>query len=233
MGLKIMDKDTMKPYYYIVQIGAGANGSHFFRSLCQDISTYFSQKRSSYNDSLPFYLDFYLVDEDKVEKKNFNNQLFDEDDLDEFKVDALRERYAEHYQLEVQSVPKYITDIETLQSLFAAAKSGKNVVPILISMVDNNATRQLMDEFFHSDYLEDLIYIDAAVEGVYMVPDKEEKDFTEEEKAIAARSGFSGQVVIGFKKKGQVWLQPVGRIYDDILTDEHTAFPNGRQMMFA
>lgn len=225
MGLKVLDKDYMTPYYHIVQIGAGANGSHFFRSLCQDVATYGAGKKNFLGSSR-FEIDIYLVDEDKVEKKNLDNQLFDEEDIDEYKVDALRERYAEHYNIRVQSVPKYVTDIETMQSLFKFPKKDSRIVPILIGMVDNNATRQLMDEFFHSDYLEDLIYIDAGVEGVFVVPGKNERQFTDEEKAQAARSGFSGQAVVGFKKKGQVWLEPYGRLYDDVLTDENTAFPN-------
>lgn len=224
MGLKVYTKED-KPYYHIVIIGAGANGSHFFRSLCQDIATYYGTSGSLYANSYPFYFDIFLVDEDQVETKNLRNQLFDSDDVGEYKVDALRERYGEHYNLSVKSVPQYVTDIETLQSLFKVHEE-ENCIPILIGMVDNNRTRQLMDEFFHSDYLEDLIYLDAGVEGVYMVAGKKERDFSLEEKAIAAQSGFSGQIVVGYKKNGQVWLNPIGRVYGDILEDEHTAFPN-------
>lgn len=59
-----------------------------------------------------------------------------------------------------------------------------------------------------------------------MVPGKKENEFTSEEEKIADRSGFSGQVVVGYKKKGLVWLNPIGRVYGDILTDEESVFPN-------
>ncbi|MED3576122.1 ThiF family adenylyltransferase [Cytobacillus praedii] len=224
MGLKVYEGKE-KPYFHIVILGTGANGSHFFRSLCQDIATYYGTKGSVYSNSYPFNFQIYLVDEDKVESKNLKNQLFDQDDIGEYKVDALRERYGEHYNIFVKSVPQYITELESLQKLFDV-KDERNCIPILCGMVDNNRTRQLMDEFFHSDFLDDLIYIDAGVEGVFMVPGKKENEFTSEEEKIADRSGFSGQVVVGYKKKGLVWLNPIGRVYGDILTDEESVFPN-------
>ncbi|WP_066297521.1 ThiF family adenylyltransferase [Bacillus sp. FJAT-29937] len=223
MGLKVYE-DEKKPYFHIVILGTGANGSHFFRSLCQDIATYYGTKGSVYSNAYPFHFEIYLVDEDKVESKNLRNQLFDQDDIGEYKVEALRERYGEHYSIPVKSVPKYITELESLQKLFDV-KEYPNCIPVLCGMVDNNRTRQLMDEFFHSEYLEDLIYIDAGVEGVFMVPGKTEKEFTPEEEKIADRSGFSGQIVVGYKKKGQVWLNPIGRVYGDILADEESVFP--------
>jgi hypothetical protein len=226
MGLKLFKQDYDKPYYLVVIIGVGANGSHFFRSLCQDIATYYGSTGSFFSNSYPFNFEILLVDEDQVERKNMKNQLFDEEDIGEYKVDALRERYGEHYRLPIKSVPKYVTDMETMQSLFQINPRAKLVMPILIGMVDNNRTRQLMDEFFHSDYLEDLIYLDAGVEGQFVVPGKEERQYTDEEKAIVASSGFSGQVVVGYKRKGQIWLDPVGRVFGDILEDEQTAFPN-------
>lgn len=197
--------------FQIVQIGAGANGSHFFRNMLQDIATY-NAKRYSF--------DIKLVDEDKVEKKNFSNQLFDEEDLNEYKAIALAERYGQHYEIDVKSVTQYVTELEFLQKLFKPTflSDKSQVVPVLIGMVDNNATRQLLDEFFHSDYLEDLIYIDAGVEGVL-----EDSDLSKEEKDS---SGFSGQIVCGVKLNGKVWLEPVGRVFRNILEDEDTRFPN-------
>lgn len=225
MGLKLFKESNVKPHYFIVQVGAGANGSHFISSLCQDIATYGVQKTFSYHQVGPFEYTMYVCDADEVEKKNLKNQLFDEEDVGSFKVDALRERYSEHYNVPFSSVPQYVTDLEFFQKLFTFPKENKRIIPVLIGMVDNNRSRQLMDEFFHSNYLDDLIYIDAGVEGVYVVPGKEERQYSQMEKQIAANSGFSGQIVVGFKRNGQVFLPPVGRVFEDILTDEETAFP--------
>ncbi|MCP1161381.1 MULTISPECIES: ThiF family adenylyltransferase [Bacillus] len=215
------EKARNKTKFFIVQIGAGANGSHFFRSLCQDIATYRSASNYS-NPDINYHIS--LCDGDIVEKKNLNNQLFDDEDIGELKVDALRERYSEHYNLLVQSIPEYVTSIELLQKLFTFPEE-ENIIPVLIGMLDNNKTRQLLDQFFYSDYLKDLIYIDAGVEGVYVVPGKHTSQYSLEEKAIEATSGFSGQIVVGYKRRGRVILPPVGRIFGDILLDEETVFP--------
>ena len=106
-----------------------------------------------------------------------------------------------------------------------ASGSNYKTIPILIGTVDNNRTRQLMDEFFHSDHLDELIYIDAGVEGVTVIPGKQPYQYSKEENAMIDQSGFSGQVVVGYKSNHQVWLPPICRVFEDILVDEKTAFP--------
>ncbi|USK62230.1 hypothetical protein [Peribacillus asahii] len=103
--------------------------------------------------------------------------------------------------------------------------SNVRTIPVLVGAVDNNRSRQLMDEFFHSSHLDELIYIDAGVEGVTVIPDKRPHQYTDDEKEMIACSGFSGQVVVGYKSNHQVWLPPIARVYESILTDESTAFP--------
>lgn len=39
-------------------------------------------------------------------------------------------------------------------------------VKILVGMIDNNKTRQLFHDYFYSDDIENLIWIDAGVTGV-------------------------------------------------------------------
>lgn len=207
-------------HYHIVMVGLGANGSHVFRSMLQDMATYIS---SSYGKQS---FEIIIADADMVEQKNLNNQLFDNEDVGEYKVRALGERYGEHYNFSIKAIPQYITDIETFKTLFTVDKgSTYKTIPILIGTVDNNRTRQLMDEFFHCDHLDELVYIDAGVEGVTIIPDKQPYHYTEDEKEMINGSGFSGQVVVGYKSNHQVWLPPVGRVFEDILVDEKTAFP--------
>jgi hypothetical protein len=72
--------------------------------------------------------------------------------------------------------------------------------------------------------VENLIWLDAGVEGVTVL-DKHIHQLTSEEKEAIESSGFSGQVVTGLKYRGETILEPVGRIYPNILEDAHTAFP--------
>lgn len=223
--MKIADNYT---HYQIVCIGAGANGSHFVRNLLQDIATYRvtrNDRRFFPDSGVTFPASITLVDGDKVEVKNLSNQLFDVEDVDNYKVDALAERYGTHYRCDVFSVAEYITSIEQLHALFERGKGSnyKKTLPILIGLVDNNRTRMLMHEYFHSSLIDELLYIDVGVEGVLL---KEElpNDPNADEKIMG--SGFSGQVVCGYKKGEKVFLPPVADVYPTILADEESVFPN-------
>ncbi len=193
----------------IVVIGVGANGSHFIRNLLQDMSVYGRDMRKNR---------LLIADGDKTEEKNIKNQLFTTEDVGEFKVNALAERYGEHYGIDVLAVPDYITDCDMLDRLFANDGRFK----ILIGCVDNNRTRQLMHDYFN--HVSDLLYIDLGVEGVIL---KEElKEYSNEEmNRMIIGSGFSGQVVVGFKTKGELILPPICDVYPNVLTDTESVFP--------
>lgn len=196
----------------IVIIGAGGNGSHFFRNLLQDLAIY---KNSTVRTSK---VSITIVDGDLVEKKNLSNQLFDEDDIGVSKVDALCERYGTHYNIDCYAIDRYITSIEELSALFL----HPDKLSVLVSCVDNNRTRMLMHEYFHHKDVANLMYIDVGIEGVIL---KEElKDDPRGDKKIQT-SGFSGQVVTGYKQSGQVFLPPVADVYGTILTDQESVFP--------
>lgn len=212
--------------YQIVVIGAGANGSHFIRGLCQDLSTHIQAAEKNF-DYYRFSYDLTIVDGDLVEAKNLANQLFDSEDVGQYKVTSLAERYGRHYNLEVKRVTSYVKDQAMLEKLFAPLPTGKRtqVIPVLIGMLDNNRTRQLLDEFFYSDFLETLVYIDAGVEGVLMKKNK--NSLTKEEVRSLKQSGFGGQVVCGLKFDSQVILEPVAGVFPNIWEedDEHSHFP--------
>jgi hypothetical protein len=78
-----------------------------------------------------------------------------------------------------------------------------------------NATRKLFDEYFHLDEVQNLIYIDAGVEGVA----------GEEAVRNVNESGFSGQICIGFKYRGEVIMNPIGRVFENMIDDEDSPFP--------
>ncbi|MEF2246465.1 ThiF family adenylyltransferase [Paenibacillus sp. IITD108] len=120
--------------YQIVIVGLGANGSHFFRGLCQDVSTYF---KSHWNK--PFGLDVMIADGDRVEKKNLDNQLYTEEDIGEYKVVSLAQRYGDHYDIPIKRVTSYIKDMDMLKKMFSTLSINPEdqVVPVLIGMIDN------------------------------------------------------------------------------------------------
>lgn len=94
----LMYKDHRLPLLQFTIIGAGANGSHFFRSLCQDLRTHMD--RPGFDKAPTFKLsNIMLVDGDVCELKNLGNQIFDRDDVGEKKVIALAERYGDHVRL--------------------------------------------------------------------------------------------------------------------------------------
>lgn len=217
--LKINEKEKGFVLFQICVIGAGGNGSHFVRTMLQTISG-FIKSQSVANVGF----DITLVDADRVERKNFFRQLFDDEDLGQYKVVSLVERYADYYGIECKAVTEYVTTIEMLSNLFGNGDLfiGPNVqvVPVLFGLVDNNKTRQLIHEYFESTLIQNLIWIDAGIEGVM--------DFdapTPEQLQQMEYSGFGGQVVCGFKYRDQIILEPVTKVYPNILEDEKTSFP--------
>ncbi|MGV2885962.1 ThiF family adenylyltransferase [Paenibacillus taichungensis] len=217
-ALKIKEKSSV--LFQICVIGAGGNGSHFTRTMLQLISGYLS----SPPEETRVGFDITLVDADRVEKKNFHRQLFDEDDLGEYKVVSLVERYADYYGIDCKAVTEFVTSLDMLTSLFGDGDlnvtPNVQVVPVLFGLVDNNKTRQLIHEFFESDLIENLIWIDAGIEGVMLFDDP-----TPEQKQQIEYSGFGGQIVCGYKYRGKTILEPVTRVYRNILEDEETFFP--------
>lgn len=201
--------------FNIVCIGAGANGSHFFRNLLQDMATYNQGERKSFITNTIVT----IVDGDRVEEKNLSNQLFDKEDIDIYKVDALAERYGTHYGIDVRSISEYVTAIDEVDKVFGAQSDR---LPILIGMVDNNRTRMLLHEYFYNEKVTDLLYVDTGVEGI-ILPQELEEDPLAKQKIES--SGFSGQVVCGFKQNGQVFLPPIADVYPTILADEESVFP--------
>ncbi|MED0677674.1 ThiF family adenylyltransferase [Aneurinibacillus thermoaerophilus] len=220
-GLKIKDDRKERLYFAITVVGCGGNGSHFVRNLCQLTRTYLDKD----GNEEKLGMELTLVDADKVEAKNIGNQLFDVDDLYDYKAVALAERYGYHYELPIMYVKEYVKTIEQLKSLFPKRQTSERtqVVNILVGMVDNNRTRQVCHDFFYDESVQDLIWLDAGVEGVTVF---EKDELTAEEQNEIDSSGFSGQICCGVKCNGEVILEPVTEVYSNILEDTRTSFPD-------
>lgn len=136
------------------------------------------------------YIDIILADGDTVEKKNLLRQNFTERDLDKNKAEVLSQRYSAIYGIETYYIPDYIEEEEHLCEILSTDKYNI-FLPILIGCVDNNRTRILMHDVFNK--LDEIIYIDSG------------------------NSEFHGQIVIGYKYKGTIVLNPAAHFYPDLL----------------
>lgn len=82
-------------------------------------------------------------------------------------------------------------------------------------------SRSVMNEYFNMT--DDLIYIDAGIEGVFVPPgNKPTQEWTPDEMLDHMESGYSGQVVVGVKKNGQIVLPALHSVYP---IDEKDAIP--------
>jgi hypothetical protein len=212
--------ERKKIFYYIVQIGAGANGGYILQQCAQMMRIFKVQG-------------FYLVaDPDTVEQKNLSNQLFIPKDVGQKKAAVLANRYRSHYQVPIATFDeRYIEDERTLERLFqftdyrACFSWDTLFLPILIGAVDNNYTRQVMHSYFLSQ--EKLLYIDVGVEAVWVPRDgRPREEWTEEEKQRHANTGWTGQVVAGLRLNGKTVLEPVASRFPDILVDDDEIAPS-------
>ncbi|MEB9892801.1 thiamine biosynthesis protein ThiF [Bacillus cereus] len=132
------------------------------------------------------------------------------------KADVLAKRYGATYGLKIGTyTDSYIESVKQLDELFSLSdyrhEHGQFIQKVLIGAVDNDYSRNVMNEYFNQQ--EDLIYIDAGIEGVFVPLGKDANDWTEEELKDNLESGYSGQVVVGVKKGGDVILPPLHAVY--------------------
>jgi len=206
---------------FIVQIGTGGTGGYIVQHVAQMLG------------SLGREHVYVLADPDQIEKKNLKNQLFLEEEIGLPKAEVLAERYSQSFGLNLWSnTERYIESVEELMELFkvdygSALHSPHYYLPILISAVDNNFSRQLFHDFYQS--VPNLIYIDSGNESVEVPADwltRPMNEWTVEEKETYANSGYSGQVVVGVKRDNKVLQEPVADMFPDILTDTDSVAPS-------
>ncbi|QHW35574.1 dinucleotide-utilizing protein (plasmid) [Paenibacillus rhizovicinus] len=204
---KIYGGSMNRIFYYIVMIGCGGNGGYAVQRITKMLYAFEHVKS--------FLM---LADPDTVEEKNLLRQPFIHSDIGKKKADILAKRYGATYGLKIgSSSDGYIESVEQLEALFSHTDymhaSGQVIQNVLIGAVDNDYSRNIMNDFFNKR--DDLIYIDAGIEGV-MLPGggaKPEEEWTEEENREHRESGYSGQIVVGVKKNGHVVLPPLNDVY--------------------
>lgn len=128
-------------------VGAGGTGSYTALFLARLLA----------GTTIPIH----LYDGDLVELKNLKRQQFDKQFIGSYKTDAIK------HQLEqtilgcppVYSHPEYLVDIDE----FAADLVLSDTVPIVISCVDNVATRKLLNAVLDRYYEDDnAVFIDSG-----------------------------------------------------------------------
>jgi len=209
-------RDPRQPVNLIV-VGTGGTGGYVVQYLCRLV--YALQRTQEFTITIT------LVDGDRVEDANLLRQHFLPQDVGRPKATVLAERFGAIYQLPILAVPHYLTTVDGLDSLVYSARqdAADRYAPyysapldLILGLVDNHATRQLLDQIFHR--LAHLVYIDAGNDGVLVSDDPADRE------AVRA-SGYGGHVVVGVKKGGEVVLPPVGTVYPDILTDTESVLP--------
>lgn len=193
--------------YYIVMIGCGGNGGYAIQRITKMLH--------AFGNVRTFLM---LADPDTVEEKNLLRQPFIQSDVGKKKADVLAKRYGATYGLKIGSYSdSYIESVEQLEGLFSHTDylygDGQYIQKVLIGAVDNDFSRKIMNDYFNKT--DDLIYIDAGIEGVFLPENgsKPAENWTNEERQESLESGYSGQVVVGVKKKGNIILQPLDGVY--------------------
>ena len=125
-------KSYGRPETFVV-VGCGGTGGYVVGPLARMIKV--SGRRAS----------LILVDGDDVEEKNLKRQHFIKRDLGKNKAHVMAGRYSAALGMEIQAVPDYMENASFLKTLKARMWKRSTVV---IGCVDNNASRQVIHEWF-------------------------------------------------------------------------------------
>lgn len=177
--LQVSNKKPFKTIFFGVG-GTGSNTLSFVSQLYKNTSN-----------------SIILIDGDRIEKKNYENQRFPANCEGRFKSEVLCEQYKRIYpKLNIACKSKYVEekDKEELIKIIL----GTDTFPILLGCVDNNVTRKLLHSIFHDDRVKDIIYIDSG-------------------NGTEVRTG---QVLVGYKSGGVILSPCAADVNPEILEDE-------------
>lgn len=122
----------------VLVVGCGGTGGYVVSHLARLVHVMNSENRWD-------KVELILADGDIVEEKNLLRQHFIRPDLGKNKAEALADRYSAAFGLEVSTIAK---DLESLDDF---AILGEKQSPVVVGCVDNNASRQVINEWFLSD----------------------------------------------------------------------------------
>lgn len=207
MGIQLPERLS----YDIVLVGAGATGSHLLSFLTQLAANFTASE-----------VRIRIVDADVVEEKNLLNQKFLAEDVSHLKAEVLCERYQSAYpELDISYLDAYVTEKESFVAYLRQANDRRNVLPILVSCVDNNATRKVFDDVFYDDRIPGLIYIDAGNGTVQRVGQVVVGYKSSEAKQVPDHQGTYNAFCMGNVSTGVVLL-PAADVFPEIRAEEQT-----------
>lgn len=147
--------------YAVIIIGVGGTGSF----VACDLARYLASSAENIRRTVSVV----LADGDRVEDKNRARQMYYPEDVGLNKADCLAQSINDTFDLDVSSSGRYIDTVDDIAALFRAASSqlkdragnsGCDIVPVIVSCVDNVPARKLMEEYFHLQ--NSVIYIDSG-----------------------------------------------------------------------
>ena len=129
-----------EPANTIFLIGCGGTGGYVVAHLARFISVLNASRVDQEKITL------ILADGDIVEEKNLKRQHFISCDIGRNKAEVLAERYSVAFGMEVAALKKDIESVHDLDVIGDFCKYGAS--DLVISCVDNNATRKIVWEWF-------------------------------------------------------------------------------------
>lgn len=150
-----------KNLYAVIVVGVGGTGSF----VACDLARYLASSAENIRRTVSIV----LADGDRVEDKNRARQMYYPEDVGLNKADCLAQSINDTFDLDVLSSGRYIDTVEDIATLFLAAtfqlkgrvgNSSCDIIPVIVSCVDNVPARKLMEEYFHLH--SSVIYIDSG-----------------------------------------------------------------------
>lgn len=142
---------NIKCNYSVFIIGTGATGSQLLPFLSQLIANIKNRGHK-----------ITVIDGDHFEDKNMKNQKCTYYDIGKSKAEILCERYSLVYpNLDISYIDNYIKSKDDIIKIISN-RCTYNDIPVIVSCVDNNATRLILNEVFYDKIFSDLIYIDSG-----------------------------------------------------------------------
>lgn len=145
-----MARTILPKRYHVLVIGCGGTGSAFL----QNLMPYLMHRGA---DAVE--VNVTICDGDIVEEKNLARQVFFPDQVSMNKAVALAESISATYDYNVDVIPRYLENVDSVCSAFGHSYS---CLPVLVGCVDNLKARAIYEEWFSKT--DSAVYIDCANE---------------------------------------------------------------------
>lgn len=203
--MELLDYKDKTYSFNIIVVGCGATGSQFIPNLSQLLSYH-----TEHNIT--------LIDGDLFEAKNQKNQKCIERDINRHKSEVMCQRYKRAYpDLDIAYQTEYVRSEQQILDML----KGNERMPVLISCVDNNATRQIFHNVFHSDEVPQMIYIDSGNGTDNMIGQTVigYKKITSREQCKDSHGSYNSYTT---KPVSEIIYESAGVLFPEILEDKDT-----------